>query len=176
MTTRLFFANVNESGTIGSGSASSAQICPCLDCNSSGCRPITTFVLSVNVDPTFLGAPAAERSATTRNDPGTRYKKCCRTVTEIIQIYSWCALAKRVHHCHCRTSELGGKLIKVTFGDNFLSIFYRSVTLQNSSDSIPARQMALISGYFCDSTMSGSLVVIQRDSLCRDDPFLSHTL
>ena len=36
--------------------------------------------------------------------------------------------------------------------------------------------MAPISGYFCDSTVSGSLVVIQRDSLGRDDPFLSPLL
>ena len=62
MTTRLFFANVNESGTIGSGSASSAQNCPPSGCNFGGCRANTSFVPSERRGPhVSLGTRSSRR-------------------------------------------------------------------------------------------------------------------
>ena len=73
--TRLFFANVHESGTIGSGSASSAQNCPRMGWTTSGCRAMTCFVPSERREPHVCSERVLCAEERPRNARGTRSQK-----------------------------------------------------------------------------------------------------
>ena len=147
--------NVHQSGVIGSGSVSRAQICPRLGRNRSSCRAIACFVPSERRGPHVCPGTRSLR----RGTPEERKVKIVMGVPQrSSKDTSGKAHAKGVHGCCQRAPEEGGKLIFSNFWRQHLIDFFSSDPLQNSLDSDSARRAKHFGGSLLnlDQEKSGS--------------------